>query len=90
MLRPILIIDDNADDVPILCHGLRRAGINEPVQHFASGEEAIMHLTEISAATADDRWRPLLCIVDVKMPGFHGSEVLQWIREHDTMPQWPS
>lgn len=43
-----------------------------------------MHLTEISATNADDGWRPLLCIVDVKMPGFHGAEVLQWIREHDT------
>lgn len=81
--RPILIIDDNPDDVDILCHGLRRAGISEPVQSFASGEDAITHLSEITSSQADDGWRPLLCIVDVKMPGFHGAEVLQWIRGHD-------
>lgn len=89
MLRPILIIDDNPDDVDILCHALRRAGIKEPVQSFLGGEEAIVHLTEISTAGAASEWRPLLCILDVKMPGFHGAEVLQWIREHEAFSSVP-
>jgi DNA-binding NarL/FixJ family response regulator len=59
------------------------------VQSFASGEEAITHLSDISRTEADDGWRPLLCIVDVKMPGFHGAEVLQWIREHDSYAAMP-
>lgn len=89
VLRPILIIDDSPDDVDILCHGLRRAGIKHPVQSFSGGEEAITHLSEIAATSADDGWRPLLCILDVKMPGFHGAEVLQWIREHSAYASMP-
>lgn len=87
--RPILIIDDNLDDVDILCHGLRRAGVQEPVQSFASGEDAISHLSEIATTGADTDWCPLLCILDVKMPGFHGAEVLQWIRQHDAYLAMP-
>lgn len=89
MLRPILIIDDSADDVDILCHGLKRAGICHPLQSFFTGEEAITHLSDISAHGGDDSWRPLLIIVDVKMPGFHGAEVLQWIREHKAYAAMP-
>ncbi len=89
MLRPILIVDDNPDDVDILCHGLRRADVTNQLQTFSGGEEVIAHLTDLSVHDPSESWLPVLCVLDVKMPGFHGAEVLSWIREHpgfDAMP----
>jgi CheY-like chemotaxis protein len=88
-LRPILIVDDDPDDVDILCHALRRAGVVHPVQTFPSGEKAIEHFTELSGAQQHAGRLPLLCVLDIKMPGFHGTEVLQWIRDHDAFSSVP-
>ena len=89
MLRPILIVDDNADDVDALCRALRRAEVRNPVQSFPSGEDVIDHLSDLTETESTEGWLPILCLLDVKMPGFHGAEVLQWIRGHHQFRQMP-
>lgn len=89
MARSIVIVDDNPDDVEIFCRALRRSGLDQEVQSFSNAEDAMEHLARLATPPAtEERW-PLLCVLDVKMPGFHGAEVLQWIRARDVFATMP-
>lgn len=46
------------------------------------------HLAGLSVPEARN-WQPLLCVLDVNMPGFRGIDVLHWIREHDAFASIP-
>lgn len=80
--RPILIADDFADDVAVLKYALRRAAILNPVQVVQSGEAAVSYLN--GEGVHEDRALypfPVLLLLDVKMPGRSGFDVLTWLRQ---------
>jgi CheY-like chemotaxis protein len=72
----VLAVDDDVDDTDLLRLLLRKAGVPNPVEIYREGEEIIKALTSV----AQKALKPLLCILDVKMPGMTGHEVLRWIR----------
>ena len=76
-LRPILITDDEADDVFLLQHRLRKAGVANPILIFRDGEELLKFFAETIAQR--DR-RPLLLLLDLKMPMLDGFDVLARVR----------
>ncbi|HEV2211476.1 MAG TPA: response regulator [Verrucomicrobiae bacterium] len=77
----ILVIEDDDNDVLLIRRGFRRAGISNPCRFFARGEDAIAYLAG-EAGFADRTQYPLpeLILLDLKLPGIDGYEVLQWIR----------
>jgi CheY-like chemotaxis protein len=80
---PILVVEDNENDVTLIRRTLANACLPNP-QHFVeSGEEAINYL--VGAGPYSDRTNyplPALLLLDLKLPGKDGFEVLQWIRGH--------
>ncbi len=81
-MRPILHIEDDANDVLLLQHALKRAGVAQPVQVVGDGEQAIAYLGG-TGKFADRQKFPLPCLVllDLKLPRVMGLEVLRWIRQ---------
>jgi CheY-like chemotaxis protein len=80
---PILLVDDNPDDLELMQLAFRRARVTNPVHTVEDGESAIAYLQGVGAYA--DRQRhplPYLVLLDVKLPGKNGIEVLQWIRAH--------
>lgn len=79
---PILVVDDSPDHVMLLELAFKKADIHDP--HFAvnSGEDAVSYLAGRDRY-ADSRNLPLPSVVllDLKMPGMHGFDVLAWIRK---------
>ncbi len=78
---PILLVDDNPDDLELMQLAFRRAQVRNPVHMVQDGESAIDYLR--GAGEYADRERhplPYLVLLDVKLPGKNGIEVLQWIR----------
>lgn len=78
---PILLVDDNPDDLELMQLAFRRAQVRNPVHTVQDGESAIDYLR--GAGEYADRERhplPYLVLLDVKLPGKSGIEVLQWIR----------
>src|SRR5438128_3720687 len=86
----ILVAEDNADDAFLLKRAFMRAGVKVPMEFVRDGQEAIAYLQGASptASAATDRgvpWAPSLLLLDLKMPGVDGFEVLEWVRAHERL-----
>jgi CheY-like chemotaxis protein len=78
-IRPILIVDDDPDAVTLTKHALAKAGIKTQVDVRENGDHAIAYLKERLAE--GEQTLPLLLLLDLKMPGTDGFQVLDWIRQ---------
>jgi CheY-like chemotaxis protein len=76
-LRPILIADDEADDVFLIQRRLKKAGVSNPILVFRDGEELLNFFGQMDARRDG---MPLLLLLDLKMPLLDGFDVLAWMR----------
>jgi CheY-like chemotaxis protein len=77
----ILLVEDNDDDVLLVRRAFAQAKILNPVRVARTGEEALEYLSG-TGRYADRAEYPLpsLVLLDLKMPGLNGFDVLRWIR----------
>lgn len=71
MTKSILVVDDNDDIRTLATLSLGHVGGHE-VRGAASGAECLAILAE---------WRPDVIVMDVRMPGMDGPELLSHVRE---------
>ena len=72
--KPLLLVEDNADDAMILKRALAQLGLGEKMVHAPSAELALMHLR----STAKEK--PALILLDLNMPNMSGTEFLQTLK----------
>ncbi len=81
-MPPLLLVEDNEDDVFIFRRAYRQAGISNPLRVVGDGEEACAYLFGRGEFADGVRHpRPSLVLLDLKLPRKSGLEVLQCIRE---------
>jgi len=78
MTKSILLVDDSADDVELTLRALRSSDVREPIHVARDGAEAIEHL--FGTAREPKPQLPSLVLLDLKLPGINGVDVLQRIR----------
>jgi CheY-like chemotaxis protein len=86
----ILVADDNRDDVELLRRAFAKAGFAEHFHAVCGGHQVLKYLS--GHAPYDDRERfpfPRLVLLDFRMQGFTGPEVLQWIRQRPEFKRLP-
>lgn len=86
-MKTILQVDDDPNDVYLLQHAMKKAGVANPVQVVSDGQQAIDYLQ--GAGKFCDREKfpfPCLLLMDLKLPYVMGLDVLRWIR---TQPRAP-
>ncbi len=80
-LIDILLVDDNPDDVELALHALNRDQVPRRIQIARDGAEALEILFEARAtAIAESAHRPLVVLLDLKLPKIDGLEVLRRIK----------
>ena len=87
---PILLVEDDPDDVALIIRAFQRANLANPVKVARDGEEAVEYLS--GAGPHADRTSsplPVLILLDLKVPRRNGHEVLEWMRAQDGLRRIP-
>jgi len=82
MTRPILLVEDDENDVLTMTLALDKVALTCPICVAKDGREAQDYLS--GGGKFADRHRyplPYLILLDLKLPRVMGLEVLKWIRE---------
>jgi len=79
----ILVVEDAEDDALLIRRTLSKAGVPNPRRFVQSGEDAISFLRGDGRYSVRENFPlPALVLLDLKLPGMGGFEVLQWIRSN--------
>ena len=85
----ILLVDDSESDRALFRIALERARIPgvELIREAEDGQEAIQYLqTTASSTTPGPHLYPDLLVLDLKMPGNDGFDVLKWLEDRGVRP----
>jgi CheY-like chemotaxis protein len=90
MSAPILLVEDNPDDVLFLQRAFKATAITAPLRVLTDGEAAIAYLAG-NGAFADRAAYPLpaLMLLDLNMPRVSGFDVLRWLRQQPGLKRLP-
>ncbi len=84
----IIAIDDEPDDIFFLRRLIGKVGLAHQFQPFANAEAAIVALSAF-AAGENPAALPLVCLLDIKMVGMTGFDMLKWIRSQRGLDALP-
>ena len=90
----MLVADDDANDLALLKLavelGARKAGIRITVQAVEDGETAIAYLSGGGKFARRDIFPfPDIIVLDLKMPGLDGLDILEWLGNNDEYRRIP-
>jgi len=87
-LSPVLLAEDNPDDVFLIRRALRETCALNPLQVVGNGEQAIHYLAGQGEFADRSAYPfPVLFLLDLKMPVKDGLEVLRWLNQHPDIPR---
>jgi CheY-like chemotaxis protein len=79
-----MLVEDREDDILLMRKAFQMASLANPLQIVRDGAEAIAYLSgEAKYANRAEYPLPVLVLLDLKMPGVDGFEVLKWIRQQE-------
>jgi CheY-like chemotaxis protein len=79
----ILIVEDSEDDILLMRCAFEKASIKNPVHFVRTGDDVIAYLSGEEQFSNRVKFPlPALILLDLKLPGKDGFEVLSWIRQH--------
>lgn len=80
-LRTILLVEDESADAMLLLRGFEKAEVLNPVVHLTNGDEALAYLAGVREYANRIKYPlPALILLDLKLPGMTGIQLLQWMR----------
>ena len=88
--RPILLVEDNPDDIELTLRAFRKRRILNPVVVLRDGQEALDYLFGTGRyADREPSGVPLVILLDLKLPRVDGLEVLRRIRADERTRMQP-
>ncbi|MCA3186009.1 MULTISPECIES: response regulator [unclassified Cupriavidus] len=89
MLRPILLVEDNPDDIELTLIALQKTRLANPVVSVRDGAEALDFLRREGAYASRAEENPAVILLDKKLPKVDGHEVLRAVRADDRLRRVP-
>jgi CheY-like chemotaxis protein len=80
-LQPVLLIEDEKSDVILISEAFERAGVQNPIVSVSDGDKALALLEGVGEYKDRTKYPlPAFILLDLKLPGMHGLQLLKWIR----------
>jgi CheY-like chemotaxis protein len=89
VLRPILLVEDNPDDIELTLIALQKTRLANPVVSVRDGAEALDFLRREGAYADRPEENPAVILLDKKLPKVDGHEVLREVRADDRLRRVP-
>lgn len=89
-MAPVLLVDDNADDVLLMKRAFAATSITAPLTVLTDGSAAIEYLSGTGEYSDRSAYPlPALMLLDLKMPRRSGFDVLEWLRRQPALKRLP-
>lgn len=80
---PILLVEDDPNDVWLVKHAFQSASISNPLRIVNDGQDAVDYLKGQGQYSDRNAFPlPKLVLLDLKMPRLNGFDVIGWMRHH--------
>ncbi|HVP05729.1 MAG TPA: response regulator, partial [Dehalococcoidia bacterium] len=79
-LRPVLVVEDSANDLELMLEALRDNNLANPVDVAHDGEQALAYLRREGAFQGRVAVDPVVVLLDLKMPKVDGLDVLRAVK----------
>ncbi len=89
VLRPILLVEDNPDDIELTLIALQKSRLANPVVSVRDGAEALDFLRREGAYADRAEENPAVILLDKKLPKVDGHEVLREVRADERLRRIP-
>ncbi|HEY9154939.1 MAG TPA: response regulator [Opitutaceae bacterium] len=89
MLKPILLVEDNPNDLDLALRALAKTNLANEVVTVRDGEEALDYLHCRGAFAGRVKGNPAVVLLDLKLPKVSGIEVLQHVRQDKELRSLP-
>ena len=88
--RTVLLVEDNPDDVLLVRRAFERLHLANPLHVVRDGQTAIDYMSG-SGEFADRGAHPLpvMVLLDLKLPGVTGHDVLRWLKTQEGLRRIP-
>jgi CheY-like chemotaxis protein len=87
--RPILLVEDNPDHAELTIDAIKNSKVANPVVWVEHGEAALDYLHRRGQFSEREVGLPVLVLLDIKLPGIDGLEVLKAIRDDEALAPVP-
>ena len=89
-LRPVLIVEDNANDLLLIKKALKRTNLHNPIEVVRDGESALDYLLGKGEFADRNRYPlPELVLLDLNLPKYSGFEVLEKLGSQPDLSRLP-
>lgn len=85
----ILVADDDDGHFALIERNLIRSGISNPIMRFKDGQEVLDFLDGAKSPDSEHCLRPLLLLLDIRMPKVDGLEVLARVKQDAILQKIP-
>ncbi len=89
MLKPIVLVEDSAQDIELTIAALTRARLANEVIILRDGEEALEYLCCKGRHEMREKGNPALVLLDIKLPKVDGLEVLSYVKQDPELKSIP-
>ncbi|NER64056.1 response regulator [Pseudomonas sp. MAFF212427] len=89
MLKPILLVEDNPNDLELTLLALERSQLANDVIVVRDGAEALDYLFRRNTYADRVQGNPAVLLLDLKLPKVDGLEVLEKVREAEELRSIP-
>ena len=85
----IVMVEDDEGHAKLIEKNIRRAGVNNRIQPFTNGTDAVKYLFGVDGSGTTNKNKPLLVLLDLNLPDMTGIDILKRIKSNDHLKRVP-